>query len=635
MAYGAVTVSAAGSGYVLGEFITLAGGTGSQPLRVMVTATTAWDGVSAGGVASAVLYDPGIFTTVPTGTLGQSATNKSGSGATFAAPGFTSILGATIQSVASSSSITLSTVATASQTGAARFVAYGHDDRPAFTEAVSALIAKSARGSRLYVPTPKGQGYLFGSSLILPGANAPPNVYRNPVLIEGDGVSSVIRAAAAMDAVIKKDSVYSSGFEVSRLHIDAAYMAVHGVSIVNGQNNKIDGNWILNAAPGGSNVKIGPGDSAGQNTVSNNNMANDGLVHPVAFPTFALDMEAPDSNISFNFGVTSTYCDFYDNGANNHYVTNHGYNLDIPGAYNMCAGGASTWIGNTGGGGPDGMLGAFYVTGYGAHLTGNHAQGAAIGYRIANGVQTAQVIGNWSDYVTTPVQQDGGPGVNTVVAFNTGGQPVYQNFNGGLFSGLGQLTAGGSGGPIGWLGNYGRIVGQGSFAVGDGVDDRWRKRCFLRSSGTNAWRGDSQVIECVMLGSGVSGTTKILAGGGMTVSGSNEISVYADIAVAGAVTVKLHAYCSTQDYGYWTVDFGIAGNKDASGVRFEGASGLTTTPPTWTTVRKSSGAADWTPAVVLDTTNGGAYLTGSGTCTGGKTIYWTADVRVVETGAAN
>ena len=78
-------------------------------------------------------------------------------------------------------------------------------------------------------------------------------------------------------------------------------------------------------------------------------------------------------------------------------------------------------------------------------------------------------------------------------------------------------------------------------------------------------------------------------------------------------------------------EFGGAAVKGLS-VQFEGASGLTTTAPTFTPVRLSAGATSgsWAPAIVLDTTNGGAYLTGSGTCTGGKTIYWTADVHSVE-----
>ncbi|MCW2283385.1 hypothetical protein M2323_001201 [Rhodoblastus acidophilus] len=638
LAYGPVTVSSAGSSYVYGAIITLNGGTGPEPIKVMVTATTASDGVSAGGVASAVLYNPGIFTTTPSGVLSQASTNGTGTGATFAAPNFTSVLSATIKAVNSASSVTLSTSAAASQTGVAQFVTYGHDDQPAFASALSAMIVNPTRGSRLYVPTPPGQGYLFGSQLSLIGASATPYDYENAVTIEGDGRASTIRAAAVMDSVIQKDAVWSRGYRVAGLQIDAAAMAIHGVSILNGQNNYIDHNWITNAAPGGSNVLLAQGGTgAGTDTVSDNYILNDSAVIPdlAHMPTFALDVESPDNNIMFNFMVNGSYCQVYDGGSNNHFVTNHGY--AIPSAfyapYNMCARGASTWVGNTSGGGT--TVAGYYVTGYASHLTGNHAQGDPIGYLVASGVQDAHLVGNWADEGSVPiaVQQNGAPGVNTVVAANTGLQPVYQNYNGGFYSGIGQHVKGGASGPLGWLGSYGYVNGQGNFALGSGIDDHYRKGCFIRSSvGTNGWNGDSQVVDCVMYGSGTS-AANITSTGNMPPGGVNEIFVPINIPFSEDVTVKLHAYCSTQDYGYWTVNFGLIANKSAAGVQFEGASGPTTTPPTFTSVRKSTGAASWTPSVVLDTTNGGAYLTGTGTCTGGKTIYWVADVHIVETGA--
>lgn len=638
LAYGPVTVSSAGSGYVHGAIITLNGGTGPEAIKVMVTATTASDSVSAGGVASAVLYNPGIFTTTPSGVLSQASTNGSGTGATFTAPNFTSVLSATIQAVNSSSSVTLSTSATASKAGVAQFVTYGHDDQPAFASAVSAMIVNPTRGSRLYVPTPPGQGYVFGSQLTLLGTSATPYDYENSVTIEGDGRASTIRAAAVMDSVIQKDAVWSRGYRVAGLQIDAAAMAIHGVSILNGQNHYIDHNWITNAAPGGSNVFLALGGaSAGTSTVSDNYILNDSSVIPdvAHMPTFALNVESPDNNIMFNFMVNGAYCQVFDNGANNHYITNHGYAYpaSVNSPYNMCARGASTWVGNTSGGGT--TVAGYYVTGYSPHLTGNHAQDTQIGYLIANGVQGAQLVGNWADEgsVAIAIQQNGGPGINTFVAANSGKQPVYQNFNGGFFSGLSQHVTGGASGPLGWLGSYGNANGQGNFALGTGIDDHYRKGCFLRSSvGFNAWSGDSQVVDCVMYGSGT-GSTNITSTGNAALSGANEILVPLNIPSSEDVTVKLHAYCSTQDYGYWTVNFGLAANKSAGGVQFEGATGLTTTAPTFTAVRKSSGASSWTPAVVLDTTNGAAYLTGTGTCTGGKTIYWVADVHIVETGA--
>jgi hypothetical protein len=177
------------------------------------------------------------------------------------------------------------------------------------------------------------------------------------------------------------------------------------------------------------------------------------------------------------------------------------------------------------------------------------------------------------------------------------------------------------------IGNYSTMNGVLSLGFGSGVNDNYRNGCLLQSNGANSWAGDNQTSVCQMTGHGISGTVNILTGNtnGVTAPyARNEIRIRTDIQASMLVKVDLHADCSTGDAAAWTTAFVLKANKSVGSVDFVAA-------PTWTQVAATAGAAGWTPAVVLDTANGGAYLTGTGTCAGGKTIYWNARVTTVET----
>lgn len=75
----AVTVTAGGSGYVVGDKITLAGGTPVYATTLIVTA------VSSGAVTGAAVLRPGVYAngSQPTGTITQASTTGGGTGATF------------------------------------------------------------------------------------------------------------------------------------------------------------------------------------------------------------------------------------------------------------------------------------------------------------------------------------------------------------------------------------------------------------------------------------------------------------------------------------------------------------------------------------------------------------------------
>jgi len=78
--YGAGSVASltsAGSGYVVGEILTVGGGTFSTAAQIRVTT------VSGGAVTAVTIYRAGVYTVAPSGTLTQSATNGSGTGLGF------------------------------------------------------------------------------------------------------------------------------------------------------------------------------------------------------------------------------------------------------------------------------------------------------------------------------------------------------------------------------------------------------------------------------------------------------------------------------------------------------------------------------------------------------------------------
>lgn len=76
-ASGAPTVSAAGNNYVVGEQITLTGGTFTNPVVVQVAT------LSGSGVATVTLVDAGRYTTLPSNPVAQGSTTGAGTGATF------------------------------------------------------------------------------------------------------------------------------------------------------------------------------------------------------------------------------------------------------------------------------------------------------------------------------------------------------------------------------------------------------------------------------------------------------------------------------------------------------------------------------------------------------------------------
>ena len=74
----AVTVASGGSGYVVGNSVTIAGGTGVVPATLYVSS------IGAGGSITGISVSrPGVYSTNPTNPVSQASTTGSGTGATF------------------------------------------------------------------------------------------------------------------------------------------------------------------------------------------------------------------------------------------------------------------------------------------------------------------------------------------------------------------------------------------------------------------------------------------------------------------------------------------------------------------------------------------------------------------------
>ena len=500
------------------------------------------------------------------------------------------------------------------------------DDGPAFNTAISTLVATSQHGGQLRVPAPSGGCYLVKTMILLPSNGT---TFDNSVEFIGDGWSTVVRAGAAMDAVFQKDANWNNGYAFKDFTIDANALALHAIDILGGAKVNASRMQFINAA-GTSNVKIAGQDHYFINSYFWN---NPNVIAAVNLPSYNIEVTASDNYFIANDFVNAKTCNSYDAGPDNHFISNHAWGTPSP-AYtaqnDFCISSFGIYEGNT----ADGAVNAGYlVTGYGAHLTGNRTQYAVKGIEIASGLQNLQIIGNNSDEGNVTggaVVYDGAPGANSCVAFNGGAQPVMSSCGPLAFGYTPNAT---SSGTLGYVGTYSRMGGSDTFGLGGNISDEYRIGGFYRANGSFSWLGDAQIYDVILRGSGTSGTVNILSNGSGSAYTTNEIPIRQDIAAKYHVAAKLDAFCSTLDYGTWAVDFSLVANKSAASVKFEGASALTTTPPTWTAVRQSTGAASWTPAIVLDTTNGGAYFTGTGTCTGSKTIYWVADVHVVEIGA--
>lgn len=657
---GIPSITGAGSGYVFGEIITVAGGTANltHPLRIIVLATNGTNLTAAGGITAVALFDGGDYSTFPSGTISQASTTKSGTGATFTLPAPYTSITATITAVSATNApnapqtFIISTPATVTQTGALQRVLYGTDQTTAINSAITTYESSHPNpGGALNFPTPPAANcYAITGQVQLPMTAAWP--LNNQLTISGDGpASQICELTPSAEIAVGGATTFSRGARITRLTIDGGNIATHNLEILNGSQTTLDHSWLVNAAPSSSNLRLVTG---GENTITENFFNNDYTFVPslVDFPAFIIDAESADNHFTNNVFFDSQTAQVYDNAADNHYLSNHAYGFPAGyiAPYNFIANAASNFTNNTA---DTATIAGFLIAGYGVQLVANHAQSGIsstpVGFELYSGVQNVLVESNWSDLttVTTAVQMlgttaGGSPlaGTNTVIGFNTGSTASKD-----IFSFLGPLVSGYPLGNnshhgasiLGYLGNYGSVQGAGTFALGDSANDQFTTCRFYRAGGNNGFSGDSQVSDVVFRGSSTTTANLVSCNPGGH-SQTNQIRLRTDIKASESIDIKLNAFCSTGDFLYATLSTGLQQTtQTAAGVLFQTSSTTSATPPAFAVTRITAGATtgSWTPAIVLDNTNGGAFLTMTGTCTGSKTIYTTADVHIVETGAGS
>lgn len=501
------------------------------------------------------------------------------------------------------------------------------DDAPAIQSAINAAANSPDRGGQVYLPETVGACYLIRSPLALPGsaAGAPGNLHRHIVLRGNGQGATVLRAGATMTAMVQSTGTWNWGNVVTALSLDGNGQAEWNIDHPAGTGFlRIEGIYALNGKAG----NLRSGDAV---LLTGSLLLNDDklFTNPASLPRYNLVVTSSDSIFMGNHYVNAGAANVRDTGANNRHVGNHAWGHPAPymPERSFDIAGSSIWIGNT----SDGSRGdGVVIAGSGAQFIGNRVQGAqGRGIRIAANTADIIVTGNHVLGLApaTAIVQEGSPAATAVVRENAS---ATQFGWGPVLNGTGMVL-----GPniLAAFGSYGHLRGPGAFGVGDGVNDHYRRGGMHMASGATAASGDAQTWHVVHRGAGNNGTVAITALGSGPVTADRIIRLRTDLPAAMQVTVNLQAVCASGDAASWNTRFTVKANRSAASVSFVDGRGANAAP-TWTRTAATGGAAEWTPAVVLDTTNGGAYVTGTGRCDGGRTINWTADIATVEAAAA-
>jgi hypothetical protein len=289
------------------------------------------------------------------------------------------------------------------------------NDAPAINAVIQSLGNSSTHSGEIYFPKPPGGCYLVDEPLQLPGG---PRDFSYNVVISliGDGRGvSVIRAGAAMNAVLQKDAFWDKGDTVTDLTFDANALAKHAIDVLGGTEIRFTRIEGLNGTVDDLRLEAATNLSSGEDYVSDSYFAN--------FTTF------PPYNV---YVGNSTDNGFIDNimwnakianvieaaGGSNRFVGNHayGYPLQYCPTYSFVTAFTSVWIGNQS---DCSNEAAFLVNNWQAVIEGNFIQGAKNhGVCISPKAGDVQVIGN-----TIGFDQPNAPADNSVV------QGVMENGN--------------------------------------------------------------------------------------------------------------------------------------------------------------------------------------------------------------
>jgi hypothetical protein len=281
------------------------------------------------------------------------------------------------------------------------------DDAPAINAVIHALANSANHSGEVYFPKPPAGCYLVNETIQLPGG---PSSYAYNVVISlyGDGRGvSVIRAGAAMDAVLKKDEFWDQGDTVTDMTFDAYGLAQHAINITGGTEIRLTRIEGLNGTVDDLRLDAPTDSSSGEDFVSDSYFSN-----TKTFPPYNIYVgNSTDNEFTNNVAVNGKIANIYEaTGGSNHFISNHAYGwpTNFCPTYSFVTQFTSIWIGNQS---DCSSEAAFLVANWQAVIEGNFIQGAANhGVCISPKAGDVQVIGNSMGFTS----QNAAPG-NAIV----------------------------------------------------------------------------------------------------------------------------------------------------------------------------------------------------------------------------
>ncbi len=265
------------------------------------------------------------------------------------------------------------------------------NDAPAINAAIQSLANGATHSGEVYFPKPPGGCYLVDEPIQLPGG--PANYAYNvdiSLVGEGRGVS-VIKAGAAMDAVLQKDAFWDKGDTVTDMTFDANGLAKNAIDVEGGTEIRFTRIEGLNGTVDDLRLDAPTNTSSGEDYVSDSFFLN-----TKTFPPYNIYVgTSTDNKFTNNVMVNASVANVIEaTGGSNHFISNHAYGwpLRFCPIYSYITAFTSIWIGNQS---DCSSEAAFLVNNWQALIEGNFIQGAANhGVCISPKAGGVQVIGN-------------------------------------------------------------------------------------------------------------------------------------------------------------------------------------------------------------------------------------------------
>ena len=265
------------------------------------------------------------------------------------------------------------------------------NDAPAINAAIRSLANSPTHSGEVYFPKAPGGCYLVNEPIHLPGG--PSNFAYNTVIsLVGDGRGvSVVKAGAAIHAVLQKDASWDQGDTVTDLTFDANGLAQHAIDVMGGTEIRLTRIEGLNGTLDDLRLDAPTNSSSGEDYVSDSYFSN-----TKTFPPYNIYVgSSTDNKFTNNVTINAQIANIYEAaGGSNHFISNHAYGWPerfCP-QYSFVTAFTSVWIGNQS---DCSREAAFLVNNWQAVIEGNFIQGAANhGVCISPKAAGVQVIGN-------------------------------------------------------------------------------------------------------------------------------------------------------------------------------------------------------------------------------------------------